>query len=221
MTHDERMRRFEAADLYLVITEAYCDGRRALDVLDAALEAGVRLVQFREKDRTDRELYLRALAFREHTREADALLIVDDHVDVALAVGADGVHLGQNDLPVAAAREIDPDLIIGASTHNLAEAMAAQEAGASYVNIGPIFGTQTKEGMQPVGPGLIDIVRPQLRIPFTTMGGIKEHNVGEVLDRGARHIAVVTAVTEAQDVAKAVARLRGVIENHPGPPGAG
>ncbi len=214
MTHEERMARFEENALYVVITEAFCNGRRALDVLDAALEAGVRLVQFREKGRPDRELYLRALAFRDRTQAAGALLIVDDRVDIARAVEADGVHLGQNDLPVAAARHIAPELVIGASTHSLAEAMAAQDAGASYVNIGPIFGTQTKEGVQPVGPGLIDIVRPHLRIPFTTMGGIKEHNVGEVLERGARHVAVVTAVTEAADVGKAVERLHGVIATH-------
>ena len=210
--HTERMARFEAADLYVVITEAFCGGRRALDVLDACLDAGVRLIQFREKDLGGRALYEQAAVFREHTARVDALLIIDDRVDIALAVGADGVHLGQSDLPIAAARRIAPDLILGASSHNLEEALAAQEAGASYVNIGPIFATQTKAvptGV--VGPEMIDAIAPHLRIPFTCMGGIKLHNIGELLQRGARRPAVVTAVTAADDVRTAAAALRAAI----------
>jgi len=208
----ERMRRFAGADLYVVITEAFCDGRPALTVLDAVLEAGVRLVQLREKDRADRELHARALAFRERTQAYGALLIIDDRVDVALAAGADGVHLGEHDLPLDAARRIGPDLILGASSHNLREALAAQDAGASYVNIGPVFATQTKHvATGAIGPEAIDAIAPRLRIPFTTMGGIKAHNIGEVLRRGARHVAVVTAVTAAPDVCAAARELRALI----------
>ena len=151
MTHRERLALFDQADLYVVITEALCAGRSALDVLGKTLAAGVRLVQLREKDMGGRELYERALAFRRETEAAGALLIINDRLDIALATGADGVHLGQDDLPVAAARRLAPDLIIGASTHSLEDALAAQEAGASYVNIGPIFPTQTKENVTPLG----------------------------------------------------------------------
>lgn len=207
-----RMERFNEADLYVVITEAFCAGRPAVEVLDAVLDAGVRLVQFREKDFDTRELYDRALAFRERTREVGALLIVNDRLDIAVAVEADGVHLGQSDLPVDVARSLAPQLIIGASTHNLAEALAAQSAGADYVNIGPIFATQTKgPGVRPVGPGLIDEIAPHLTVPFTCMGGIKAENVREVLERGARHPAVVTAVTAAPDPRRAAAELREII----------
>ncbi len=212
MNHQERAARFEQADLYVVITESFCKGRPALDVLDAVLEAGVRLVQFREKDLDDHTLYARAAAFRAHTAQAGALLIVDDRVDIALAVGADGVHLGQSDLPIDAARRIAPDLLIGASSHNLEEALAAQEAGASYVNIGPIYSTQTKSvPTGAVGPGLIGQITPHLHIPWTVMGGIKLHNIHEVVQCGARRVAVVTAVTEADDVRAAAAALRGKI----------
>lgn len=206
------MARFAETDLYVVITEAFCAGRPALDVLDACLEAGVRLVQYREKDADGRTLYAGARAFRERTAEADALLIINDRVDVALAVGADGVHLGQGDLPMAAVRRVAPDLILGASSHDLDEAMTAQEAGASYVNIGPIFPTQTKAvptGV--VGPDMIDAIAPHLNVPFTCMGGIKAHNVAQVTARGARHVAVVTAVTAADDVAAAARELRAAI----------
>ena len=209
MSLSERLARFQRPDLYVVITESFCAGRPALDVLDAVLGAGVRLIQFREKSLDDRELYWRAAQFRERTQEYGALLIIDDRVDVALAVDADGVHLGQTDLPVDTARRIAPELLIGASTHNLEEAVEAQACGASYVNIGPIFATQTKAvptGV--VGPAMIDAIAPHLTIPWTTMGGIKLHNIDEVLRRGAKRVAVVTAVTEADDVCAAARALR-------------
>lgn len=210
--HDERMRRFVEAGLYVVITEAFCGGRTSLRVLEACLDAGVRLVQFREKDLPGRELHARAEAFRRTTAEVGALLIVDDRVDVALAVGADGVHLGQDDLPIHAARALGPELIIGSSSHNLDEALVAQAAGASYVNIGPIYATQTKAvASGVVGPDMIGSIVRHLRVPHTCMGGIKEHNVGEVLAAGGRTIAVVTAVTAARDPGEAATRLLAAI----------
>ncbi len=209
MTYAGRMAWFEHSDLYVVITEAFCAGRDGLDVLDQVLAAGVTLVQLREKDMTTLAMFDRARAFRERTRAAGALLIIDDRVDLALAVDADGVHLGEHDLPIAAARAIAPELILGASAHNLDEALQAQDAGASYVNIGPIFGTRTKQlPMAPLGPEALDTIAPRLHIPWTTMGGIKAHNIHEVVTRGATHIAVVTAVTAAKDVRSAAMELR-------------
>ena len=207
-THGARMARFAECGLYVVITEAFCGGRSALDVLRACMDAGVRLVQLREKDLDARALFQRAEAFRRITADAGALLIIDDRVDIALASGADGVHLGQSDLPIAAARAIAPDLILGASSHDLEEALAAQAAGASYVNIGPIFATQTKHvATGVIGPEAITQIAPHLQIPFTCMGGLKLHNVHEVLARGARHVAVVTAVTAAPDPPQAAREL--------------
>ena len=215
MTHAQRMEAFEKTDLYVVITGAYCAGRSPLEVLDACLRAGVRLIQFREKEMEDGPCYALGHAFREKTREAGALLIVDDRVDIALAIEADGVHLGQDDLPVDAARRIAPELIIGASSHNLDEALTAQAAGASYVNIGPIFSTQTKTvPTGKVGTEMLDTIRPHLEIPSTCMGGIKAHNIDEVLAHGARRVAVVTAVTAAPDVEAAARELRDKIRTH-------
>jgi thiamine-phosphate pyrophosphorylase len=208
----DRMALFDEADLYVVITERFCGGRPALDVLDAALSAGVKLVQFREKDLSDAEMYTRCRAFRQRTREAGALLIVDDRADIALATGADGVHVGQTDLPPEAVKHFAPDLIVGTSSHNLHEALTAQEAGADYVNIGPIFPTRTKDvPTGAVGPAMIDEIAPRLRIPFTCMGGVKLENINEVVERGARHVAVVTAVTEAKDPQAAALALRNAI----------
>ncbi len=204
-----RMAQFEAADLYVVITESFCAGRSVYDVLDAVLDAGVGLVQLREKEISTGELYERALMFRERTAECDAILIVNDRLDIALAVEADGVHLGQSDLPIEVAKSLAPEMIIGASTHSLEQALAAQVAGADYVNIGPIFDTQTKStSVNALGPAIIEEIAPHLTVPFSCMGGIKLHNIGQVLERGARHPAVVTAVSAAPDVRGAAEELR-------------
>jgi len=212
MNLDDRMARFETTDLYVVITEAFCGGRSGFEVLDETLEAGVRLVQLREKDMDDDILRSRALAFREWTRRAGALLIINDRLDLALDVGADGVHLGQTDLPIDEARALGPELILGASTHSLDEALAAERAGADYVNIGPIFDTQTKSVPTGVlGPEALDAITPHIGIPFTCMGGIKLDNIAQVVERGARHPAVVTAVTAAADVREAAQALRDAI----------
>jgi len=212
MTHAARLALFDVSDLYVVITEAFCAGRAPEAVLADVLAAGVKLVQFREKEGTDRALYARCCRFRELTAAAGALLIVDDRVDLALACDADGVHLGQDDLPWEAARRMAPELLIGASTHNLEEALAAQESGASYLNIGPIFATKTKTlSMAALGPEAIDVITPRLRLPWTCMGGITPANVGALVARGARHVAVVTAVTAAPDPRAAAAQLRRMI----------
>jgi thiamine-phosphate pyrophosphorylase len=218
MNLEERMALFRSADLYVVITEAFCAGRPATEVLARALEAGVRLVQLREKNMDDRSFYDLALKFRELTSRDNALLLVNDRIDIGLAAGADGVHLGQNDLPIEVARRLAPEMIIGCSTHSVTEAVAGERAGASYVNIGPIFTTQTKsDTVAALGPEIIDAVKPHLAIQWTVMGGIKESNIGQVLERGAQHIALVTAVTAADDVRAACGALRAkMLEMSPG-----
>ena len=206
-----RLDAFARADLYVAITESFCAGRTSLTVLDRVLAAGVMLVQLREKNLEGRKLYELALEYRRRTAAAGALLIIDDRLDIALAAGADGVHLGQTDLPVAAARRIAPDLIIGASTHTLAEALAAQEAGAGYVNIGPIFPTATKPKAISLGVEAIYRIAAHLKIPWSTMGGINQGNIAQVVACGARHPAVISAVTAAPDITAAARDLRKVI----------
>ncbi len=205
----DRMAVLTGADLYVVITEEFCAGRSSLEVLSGALDAGVRLVQLREKTMADKTLYELAVRFRELCAEKNALLVIDDRVDIALAAGADGVHLGQDDLPIKVARNLAPELIVGGSTHSLDEALAAQTAGASYVNIGPIFATQTKAtSTGALGPEILDVITPHLTIPWTVMGGIKTTNVDLVVARGAKRVAVVTAVTASDDVRAACEALR-------------
>jgi len=211
MNHAQSLAVFQAADLYVVITTAFCAGRTALAVLEKTLAAGVRLVQMREKEWGGRALYELAREFRQRTAALGALLIIDDRLDIALASGADGVHLGQEDLPVSAARIMAPELIIGASTHSLEQALAAEAAGASYVNIGPVFATQTKPDAKPLGPEALGRITPYLKIPWTTMGGINLANISQVVAEGARHPAVMSAVTAAPDPRTAAEALRQII----------
>jgi thiamine-phosphate pyrophosphorylase len=144
------------------------------------------------------------------------LLIIDDEIDVAMAAGADGVHLGQDDLPLGPARLMAPELIIGQSTHSIAEAIAAHDAGADYVNLGPIFATSTKQvSCEPLGEEIIQKIAPLLDIPFTVMGGIKAHHIPELLKLDARRIAMVTEITQAEDVAAKVKELRALWNQYP------
>ncbi len=206
--HEERMRRFREAGLYLVTSQALSGGRTTVEIVQAALSGGVRLIQLREKEMPVRDYVALARRVRDLTAERGALLIINDRVDVALAVGADGVHLGQDDFPVPAARLIGADLIIGVSTHSVAEAVRAQAEGASYINIGPLFPTGTKrwEGAYLGVEGLREIAA-HVRVPFSVMGGIKRGHIPELLAAGARTVALVTAVTAAPDPEAAAREL--------------
>ena len=208
---DRRARKemFERVDIYPVTCERFSAGRSNIEVLHAVIEGGARIVQLREKEYSKKDLYNLGLNFREITAKAGILLIINDHVDIALAVDADGVHLGQDDLPLKVARELAPKLLIGASTHSLEQALQAEKDGADYINIGPIFPTDTKEGVElSLGPEAISRISPQIEVDFTVMGGINESNMDQVLAEGARRVAMVTAITKAPDIAAKVRSLK-------------
>lgn len=218
MNRETRKKMFQQVDVYPVTCERLSAGRSNLEVLKAIIQAGARIIQLREKEYTTRDLYYLAFKFREITAKAEALLIINDRVDIALAVKADGVHLGQEDLPVKAARKLAPELLIGASTHSLEEALQAQMDGADYINIGPIFPTKTKEGMvRFLGPGAIASISKEIDVSFTVMGGIKEDNIDQVLAEGASKVAMVTAITQAPDISKTVTRLKARIKTFHSP----
>ncbi|MGV8073452.1 MAG: thiamine phosphate synthase [Syntrophobacteraceae bacterium] len=216
MNKEARKLMFQEVDIYPVTCEKLSAGRSDMDVLHAAAEGGARIIQLREKEHSRKELYNLALKFREITEKAGILLIINDYLDIALAVGADGVHLGQDDLPVRAARKLAPELLIGASTHSVEEALQAREDGADYINIGPIFSTRTKEGVDYfLGPDAVTLIGSQVDVPFTVMGGITAANIEEVLAKGARRVAMVTAITQAVDIAQTVRELKKKIRSYP------
>ena len=202
--------------LYVIIDPEVPEGRAEEEIARQAIEGGARLIQLRDKQRPKGTQLEVAQRLREVCARAGVPLIINDHLDVALAVGADGVHLGTDDLPLSAARALAPELLLGASTHYLAEAREAEVLGADYVNIGPIFPTTTKEKLSRfLGPQAVSEIAPQISIPFTVMGGINLDNLDAILRAGARRIALVTAVTRAPDPARAARALRERILGYP------
>jgi thiamine-phosphate pyrophosphorylase len=184
-------------------------GRDPVELGRAMLEGGARLLQLRLKDTPSGELVTIARRLRELTAAAGARFVVNDRIDVALAAEADGVHLGQDDVPVAAARALlGPDRWIGFSTHSEAQLEAASGCGADYLSLGPIFVTTSKAKADPViGPALLRAARARVTEPVVAIGGITAATAREVLDAGADAVSVIAAVVRAPDVRRATSDL--------------
>lgn len=210
---EERIARFAASDIYPVISPEFCSGRGVEDILAGIAAGGAKVVQIRAKNASTNDLLALVRQCKAITDPCGILLIVDDRLDVALAAGADGVHLGQEDLPVAEAVRLAPDLLIGCSTHNPEEIASAQKDGCGYLNIGPVYPTQTKSvACGAVGLNNVLNWRKAVHCPHSVMGGIKEHHLPELIRHGVRHIAMVTEITQAPDVAEKVRQLRRYFE---------
>lgn len=203
-TYKTRLAHFaQKVTLYPVSCEKLTNGRSDIEWLEAVLAGGAKIVQLRDKVSNDRTVFEKAQIFRKKTLQANALLIINNRIDLALAVGADGVHLGNSDLPANEARKLAPEMIIGVSANTEEQAAAASALGASYYNIGPIFPTSTKEGLSSfLGPEAINRFSAHSDLPFTVMGGIKHNHIAELTARGAHRIAVVTAITQAENMAQ-------------------
>jgi len=194
--------------LYVVLDRGAAGDRDLVPLLDAVLAGGCRVVQLREKIIPLSDLYPVARALRRRCREAGCLFIVNDRVDLALAVEADGVHVGQDDLPAREARRLlRPGMILGVSTHDESQARRARDDGADYVAVGSMFPTGSKTGFRLVGPDLLRRVRPEIRVPLVAIGGITVDNVAEVIRAGADAVAVISAVCASPDPAAAARRF--------------
>jgi thiamine-phosphate pyrophosphorylase len=196
----------------VLVTESICS-MPWLDGAKSALDGGADCLQLREKHLEGGELLARAVTLRELTRSAAASLIINDRIDVAMACDADGVHLGQADLPIAAARSIaGSSLFIGASTHDPHEATQAVAAGASYCGVGCMYSSSTKDGLPIAGPGyLVRFLAAHSGTPHLAIGGIDEANARELAGLGCRGVAVSRSVLAAPDPAEAVRRIRGAL----------
>lgn len=170
-----------------------------------AIKGGVRAVQVREKDLPVRELLAIAQELRRITRESNAKLFINDRVDVAVAVEADGVHLSHQSMPSEAVRKIvGKKMLVGVSTHSLAEAVNAEETGADFITLGPIFVTPSKmQYGEPLGVESIGIVKKHIRIPVFGLGGIRNANIAQVMQAGADGIAMISAIFAADDIQRA------------------
>jgi thiamine-phosphate pyrophosphorylase len=201
-------------DLYVILDRAASGGRDLGSLADAVVAAGARWVQLRDKEASTRALAALARQVGARVRAAGGVFIVNDRLDVALAVGADGVHLGQDDLPAAEARRLAPGRVLGVSTHSLEQARSAQADGADYVALGSIFATGSKGGFELVGLEALRLVRPHVRAPLVAIGGITVDRVPAVLAAGADAVAVISAIGLARDPGAAtagfLAALRGV-----------
>ena len=200
--YQQRLTQFiEQVTLYPVSCEKLACGRTDEEWLEAVLAGGARIVQLRDKISDDCTLFAKAQLFRRKTAAAGALFIVNNRLDIALLAGADGIHLGNSDLPAPAVRQLAPDLLIGVSANTGEQAASAKARGASYYNIGPLFRTATKSGLTAfLGDQAIAAYSAESDLPFTVMGGIKLEHVPRLTALGARRIAVVTALTRAADI---------------------
>jgi len=213
MGNEALIKRFNQARLY-VITCPPKDGPEGYEpMVRAACEGGADVVQFRDKLITGKERYRVAARLRKICRDSGVLFIVNDALEVALAVEADGVHLGQDDLPVAEAKKLMHPMgvrnfLVGGSTHSLEQALEAERQGADYIGIGPVYATPTKPTYNPVGLELIRTVTREVKTPHVAIGGIDSTNVGEVLAAGAERVAVVRAVCGQDDVVAAARQMK-------------
>lgn len=195
--------------LYVITDSELTPGRSHIEVAHAAIAGGARIIQMRDKKASDREFYYTALQLRQITKDSGVLFLINDRVDIAAAVGADGVNIGQTDLPVEAARRLlGESAIIGVSADSLEQALEAESNGADYVGFGPVFPTTTKLDAGPVsGLDTLRTVCESVRIPVVAIGGISVSNIGAVAKAGAACAAVVSAVVCAEDMVQATREL--------------
>jgi len=202
--------------LYVILDPSVCPARPLVEVLTTAVEAGASLFQYRNKTASMKEAYVEALALRRAAAKAGVLFIVNDRCDLALAVDADGVHLGQGDLPLDMAKKVmGPDKLIGISTHNPYQVREATAGKPDYLGFGPIFKPGSKQGHDPVvGLEGLRAMRSLTSLPVFAIGGIQIDQVGEVMRAGANGVAIISAILKAQDISLAV---KAFLAKIPGP----
>jgi thiamine-phosphate pyrophosphorylase len=203
----DRRARLQRACLYFV-----ADRGGMAHALEGALAGGVDLFQLRDKDASDDELLAAAAAARALCHAHGALFVLNDRPDLAAAAGADGVHVGQDDVAVARARElVGDDALVGLSTHSTEQARAGARSGADYIAVGPVHATPTKEGRPAIGLEPVRRAAAEVELPWFAIGGLEAGNVAEVVGAGARRVVVVRAIAHAEDPEAAARRLRAAL----------
>lgn len=194
--------------IYGITGDNFAHGKSNLQCVKAMIEGGIKIIQYRDKTKSIKEKVKEAREIKELCRENGVVFIVNDHVDIALLVDADGVHIGQDDMEPSDVRKlIGDDKIIGLSTHSEEQGMKAYlNPDVDYIGVGPIFPTTTKD-TAPVGLGYLEYAVKNLHLPFTAIGGIKEHNLHEIISRGAKNVCLVSDIVGAEDIAEKVRQL--------------
>ena len=200
--------------LHVITDRKTSRGRSHLQVAEAAIAGGADVLQLRDKEASCGQLYQEALQLRKLTRDAQVPFIVNDRLDIALAVDADGVHVGQSDLPASVVRRIlGPGKILGVSVVTVEEAIQAEKDGADYLGVGPVFearGTKPDTG-EPLGVDCIVRIRPHCRLPIVAIGGITTENARKVREAGADAAAVISAIVSAEDISRETRRLKRIL----------
>lgn len=204
-----------AFPLYCITCEKYSLGRSNIEVARDIFSAGAKILQYREKDKSKKEKFEECVKIKKMAVQAKATFIVNDDLDIALSVKADGVHLGQKDMPLCAARKLaGKDMIIGVSTHSAQQARLAVEQGADYIGVGPIYPTKTKLDVCPaVGLQYLDYAVKHVSIPFVVIGGIKRHNLQEVKKHGAFCVGMVTEIVSSPDIPLRIKEILSLIKS--------
>jgi thiamine-phosphate pyrophosphorylase len=199
--------------LYAIIDTQALKGRSHVEAASQAIRGGAKTIQLRDKIKSKKELLPIAEQLKNLCAEHNVLFIVNDYLDLALAVDADGLHLGQDDLPIKVARRLLPmDKVLGGSARTIAQATTAQSEGADYIAVGSMYPTTSKEMAEVVGPGRLRQIREAVSLPLVAIGGINRDNVAEVMAAGADAVAVIRAVLEAEDIEKATRQIVNRIE---------
>ena len=194
--------------IYLVTDKKALKGKDVVSIITTSLKAGIDIIQFRDKEASDKEFLETGRKIKDLARKKKALFIVDDRVDLALALDSDGVHLGQDDMPVEIARKIlGRKKIIGLSTHSIPQIRKAAKEKVDYISVGPVFSTPTKPDYKEVGLKLIRFAKKEVKIPFVAIGGINESNIRSVVLAGAGRVAIVRAILSKKDSYKAMKNL--------------
>lgn len=211
MDSADRLERLGGARLYLIL-EASPGGRDAVPIVEAALRGGVDVVQLREKELPDGEIVAVARRIAAACNRAGALFVLNDRPDLAADCGADGVHVGQDDVPPSEARRLaGAGRFVGLSTHSLAQIAAAHHSGVDYIGVGPVWETATKPGRPAVGLELVVEAASSARLPWFAIGGIDLANLARVREAGARRVAVVRAIRDAADPEAAARTFRSAL----------
>ena len=199
----------ELKGLYVITDETLIDGKSHKKIAEKALKGGAKIIQLRDKSCSDLYFFKTARRIKELCEKYDATFIINDRVHIAMAVDADGVNIGQKDLPLPVVRKLlGPNKIIGQSCSTIDDAILAQKQGADYLGVGPVFSTQTKlDAGAVIGPDFIKVLKENVQIPIAAIGGINYKNINEVVDSGADMICVISAVVCEEDMEKATTDL--------------
>ncbi|KPU26518.1 thiamine-phosphate pyrophosphorylase [Caloranaerobacter sp. TR13] len=204
---------FLDTDIYGITAEEFSLGRTNIQVVEEMIKAGIKIIQYREKEKSKLEKYNECKAIRKLTKDSGVTFIVNDDVDIAIAVKADGIHLGQDDMPIEEVRKIAGNMIIGLSTHNIKQAKTAVKKGADYIGVGPIFNTTTKKNVEKSeGLKYLKWVSENIQIPCVAIGGIKESNIIEVKKYGGKCFAMISEIVGSPNIVKKIKSIRRLLK---------